>query len=412
MKNYEEVTKNVFRKSEELIARNERRRNTIMTIGASACCLAAVCGVGTIAWNRARSTVPVESAAQFVSGEYANASGASDTVVPENPAASGDAVVIWYPPLMPPDSDTSTPIHLTTTISGFEVKDTDTVKIAPDNGQIHISEALSAAMEQYGNVDENGKEIVYRVVIGYLQDRQTIPATYELFEIESARLKEQIGFGLGFETFSSNWGAHSEHWIHADFTKSQIESFTADPNYGYVLELYDNYHGYPITDPNSEMMTFDTNDTTIIRGFEVEDSEEKIAPDNGQIHISKALNAAMEHYGDVDENGRDNIYYVVITYFQDRHTILSTEEHYERELERFKEQLAPSLIDSFAPVCGPNHEQTIFAHLTKSEIKRFTVDPSYGYAIELYEENDRVSPITDHPDSEPVVFNDGCFGTE
>lgn len=56
MKNYEEVTKNVFRKSEEIIVRNGRRRNTIITIGMSACCLAAVCGVGTIAWYRGHNT--------------------------------------------------------------------------------------------------------------------------------------------------------------------------------------------------------------------------------------------------------------------------------------------------------------------------------------------------------------------
>ncbi|MDE7400232.1 MAG: hypothetical protein K2N06_12000 [Oscillospiraceae bacterium] len=251
MKNYEEVTKNVFRKSEELIARNQRRRNTIMTIGMSACCLAAVCGVGAIAWNRARvSTVPAETtapAAQLVSDDYANAPGAGDTVVSENSAVSGDAVVVQHPPIMNPDE---TPIDYITTVSGFEVEDFDTVKIAPDNGQIHISKALQAAMDKYGAVDENGNEVIYRVVIAHLQNRQTIPATEELWEQECARLKGQTVYGLGFETYSCDWGVHSEHWIHADFTKSKIESFTADPNYGYVIDLYDNYHGYPITDPN------------------------------------------------------------------------------------------------------------------------------------------------------------------
>ena len=252
MKNYEEVTKSVFRKSEEIIARNERRRNTIMTIGMSACCLAAVCGVGTIAWYRGHNSAPVESAAQFGSGEYANAPGAGDTVTStaSNPITDNNIPTNhWNEYCYTQDDNGNFSQIVTTTIRGFEAEDSEE-KIAPDNGQIHISKALKAAMEHYGDVDENGNEIIYRGVIAYLQDRQTIPATYELWEQESARVKGQLEFGLGFETHSWDWGAHSEHWIHANFTKSEIESFTADPNYGYVIDLYDNYHGYPITDPN------------------------------------------------------------------------------------------------------------------------------------------------------------------
>lgn len=262
MKNYEEVTKNVFRKSEELIARNRRRRNTMIKIGASACCLAVIGGVGATAWSRGRNPAPEEQTA--VSDNNTIAFG-GDTDVVGNPiitdsigtwsgqtvsngnsdSTTSYAAGTWCSPIMTTDNSGSASII--THISGFEVEDTDTVKIAPDNGQIHISKALSAAMEQYGDVDENGNEIVYHVVISYLQDRQTIPATYELWEQEHMRIKEQLELGLGFETYSSDWGAHSEHWIHADFTKSEIESFTADPNYGYVIDLYDNYHGYPIT---------------------------------------------------------------------------------------------------------------------------------------------------------------------
>ncbi|MBD5111259.1 MAG: hypothetical protein HDT42_01795 [Ruminococcaceae bacterium] len=292
MKNYEEVTKSVFRKSEEIIARNERRRNTIMTIGMSACCLAAVCGVGTIAWNRARSTVPVESSAQFVSGDYANAPGAGDTVLSENSNVSGDAVVVQHPPLMAPDSDTSTPIHYITTIRGFEVEDAEE-KIAPDNGQIHISKALQAAMDKYGAVDENGNEVIYRVVIAYLQNRQTIPATEELWEQECARLKGQTVYGLGFETYSCDWGVHSEHWIHADFTKSKIESFTADPNYGYVIDLYDNYHGYPITDPN------DPNHVCF--------SHEPICSNNSADHEN--IHHEDDHTSQVTNSNSDNVHH-------------------------------------------------------------------------------------------------------
>lgn len=260
MKNYEEVTKSVFRKSEEIIARNERRRNTIMTVGMSACCLAAVCGVGTIAWNRARNTVPVESSAQFVSDDYANAPGAGDTVT----------------------STASNPIT--------------------DN-----------------NIPTN-------------------------------------------------------HWDEYCYTQDDNGNFS---------QIF----------------------TTTIRGFEAEDSEEKIAPDNGQIHISKALKAAMEHYGNIDENGNEIVYYVVITYFQDHHKILSTEEHYKKELDRFEKQLNHSLSFSFVRVCGPNHEQTIFANLTKSEIENLTADPNYGYVIELHDENDYEFPTTEHPANEQAFYD-------
>lgn len=264
MKNYEEVTKDVFRKSEELIARNERRRNTIMTIGMSACCLAAVCGVGTIAWNRARvSTVPAETtapAAQFVSDDYASTPGASDTVTSNassptivssglvNPAVSKNPSAMQG--YMIRDEISGVLKFATTSITGFKVEDTEE-KIAPDNGQIHISKALSAAMEKYGGaVTQDGFEITYQVVITYLQDRQTIPITEAFYNQESARQKEQTGRGLNFETIGWDWGAQSEHTIWADFTKAEIENFTANPNYGYVIDLYDNYHGNPITDPD------------------------------------------------------------------------------------------------------------------------------------------------------------------
>lgn len=259
MKNYEEVTESVFQKSDEIIKRNKRRRNTMMKIGASAGCLIMVGAVGVSVWANGNK-IPAESAGQFISDSAALAFGAGDKVYngafigdtgdeSSRPAGVGGLAEkiennAGDVPIMGPDFDTSVPIHYTTIIGGFEVEDNER-KIAPSNGQIHISKALNAAMEHYGDVDENGNEIVYRVVIEYLQDQQTIEPTYELFESESARVKEQqLGLGLGFETYSWDWGEHNKHCIHANFSKAQIEKFTANPDYGYVIELYDNYNGF------------------------------------------------------------------------------------------------------------------------------------------------------------------------
>lgn len=288
MKNYEEITESVFQKSEEIIKRNRRRRNTMMKIGASAGCLIVVGAVGVSVWANGNK-IPTESSGQFISDSAALAFGAGDTVyngafvgdtssrpigiggvaekIPQDsvtnsessrPAGVGGLAEkiennAGNMPIMGPDFDTSVPIHYTTIIGRFEIEDNER-KIAPPNGQIHISKALNAAMEKYGDVDENGNEIVYRVVIEYLQDQRTIEPTYELFESESARVKEQLGLGLGFETYSWDWGAHSKHYIHANFSKAQIEKFTANPDYGYVIELYDNYNGFQ-TNTNCGEMT-------------------------------------------------------------------------------------------------------------------------------------------------------------
>lgn len=266
MKNYEEVTESVFRKSDEIIKRNKRRRNTMMKIGASAGCLIVVGAVGVSVWANGNK-IPAESAGQFVAGGAVLGTG--DTVyngafvddsssrpdgvggvaekIPQDPVTGNDMII-----LSPYNGDPN--FHLTTVIGGFKTEDNER-KIAPANGQIHISKALNAVMEHYGDVDENGNEIQYHVIIEYLQDQQTIEPTYELFESESTRLKEQLGFGMGFETYSWDWGAHSEHGIFAHFTKAQIEKFTANPDYGYVIELYDNYNEFQ-TNTNCGEITF------------------------------------------------------------------------------------------------------------------------------------------------------------
>lgn len=268
MKNYEEVTESVFQKSDEIIKRNKRRRNTMMKIGASAGCLIVVGAVGVSVWANGNK-IPTESSGQFISDSAALAFGAGDTVY--NGAFVGDessrpADVGGVAEKIPQDSvmngmiilspDNDNPdFHYTTVIGGFETED-DERKIAPPNGQIHISKALNAAMEKYGDVDEYGNEIEYFVIIEYLQDQQIIDPTDELFESERERLKEPLGLDMviGFETRSCDWGAHSEHGIFARFTKAQIEKFTANPDYGYVIELYDNYNGFQ-TNTNCGEMT-------------------------------------------------------------------------------------------------------------------------------------------------------------
>lgn len=292
-----------------------------------------------------------------------------------------------------------------TFVRGFEVED-DEEKVAPDNGQIHISKALKAAMEKYGDADKNS-EIIYNVVFSYFQDRQIIPSDEEVYDREHERCKGWFSHGLN--RFSSNDadGGETEQWIFANITKSEIESFTADPNYGYVLELHENYHGYTITEPCTGLEYAGIAKKTI-SGFEVEDSEEKIAPDNGQIHISKALSAAMSEYGDADKNGNEIVYRVVIEYLKDRKTIPATEELYDKESARYKEQTGRGL--NFETYCwdfGAQSKHTVWASFTKSEIESFTADPNYGYVIDLYD-NYHGNPITD-PNIEPVVFNGGSF---
>lgn len=260
MKNYEEVTENVFRKSEEIIKQNRRRRNTIMKIGVSAGCLAIIGTVGAGAWNRGHNASPIEAVQSTESTVKQSESGSTLSVVSNSSTGGKSSIAEKIPesnsafngPIMGPDSDNSIPMTFITRIDGFEVEDNER-KIAPANGQIHISKAVSEAMRHYGDVDENNNEIIYRVVIEYLQDQQIIPATRELYDRESARLKEQRGRGLNFETYSWDWGAHSRNTIWAYFTKSEIENFTADENYGYVIELYDNYFGYPISN-NDELV--------------------------------------------------------------------------------------------------------------------------------------------------------------
>lgn len=271
MKNYEEVTESVFQKSDEIIKRNKRRRNTMMKIGASAGCLIVVGAVGVSVWANGNK-IPTESSGQFISDSAALAFGAGDKVYngafvgdessrPDGNGGLADKIpqnsATWNGMLIMSPYNDDPNFHLTTQIGGFEVED-DERKIAPSNGQIHISKALNAAMEKYGDVDEYGNEIKYFVIIEYLQDQQIIDPTDELFESERERLKKPLGLDMvgdiGLETRSWDWGAYSEHGIFAHFTKAQIEKFTANPDYGYVIELYDNYNGFQ-TNTNCGEMT-------------------------------------------------------------------------------------------------------------------------------------------------------------
>lgn len=268
MKSYEEITKNVFRRSEEIIAQKYRRRRRLITaVRTSAACL--VLAGALVFGNQINSSqgsnivltpngsLPTLAADNTeLSVVYTETNPAEITVDKNCGTDSENAnepfmTVCSLDRLTENDPEEGPQVHYPTMIFDYESDNANLnfdPKIPPQNGTVHVTQALFDAIKRYGDLDEYGCcENIYIVVIDYYVDGKHINPTEELFESERVRLQKLLGdiSGLSFEAIGRNSGETEYYDIHACLTKSQISNIgciAADENFGCVIYLRDNYY--------------------------------------------------------------------------------------------------------------------------------------------------------------------------
>lgn len=294
MKKYEEVAESVFKRSEEMIAQNKRRRrDRLINIGATVSCLAVAGAVGIGVWK----TVG-QSGAQVVSDIYLPQSGANaaasqfandeqdninedylivDRYIPSNTsgvdsigtesdaatsiessvdtstensvdtsAESSGAADIVFPAYASTTDEplvnirNGNPPNVTTVIEEYGTTNT-MPDSAPENGTFLLSDALKGAMNEYGYTDENG-DIMYRVAVDFYSNGETIDVSLPAIrEIECQRLMG-CGYQCHFETCTKDWGNIVEHHFCMMLTREQLENFPPCENYGCTFHLYGERH--------------------------------------------------------------------------------------------------------------------------------------------------------------------------
>lgn len=151
---------------------------------------------------------------------------------------------------------------------------------------------------------------------------------------------------------------------------------------------------------------------TMIFNYECEhtnlNSDPKIPPQNGTVHVTHALFDAIKRYGDLDEYGCcENKYIVVIDYYVDGKHINPTEELFESERVRLQKLLGDISGFSFETMgcnSGGTEYYDIQAFLTKSQIGCIAADESFGCVIYLRDNYYKINGIL--PNNNPYYSDD------
>ncbi len=264
MKDYNEVAKSVFERSKELIIKKNKRNMRIMTaVRTSGICLVLVSAIGFGTWwnNRQGSDIILSSNGSLptlaadnteLSAVYTETNQTEISIDKISETGSENAnepfmTVSSLDRFTESDPETHYPTMIFDYESDYSHLNSDP-KIPPENGTVHVTQALFDAVKRYGDLDEYGCcENKYIVVIDYYVNGKHINPTEELFERERVRLQKLLGdiTGLSFEAIGRNSGETEYYDIHACLTKSQISDIgciAAEENFGCVIYLRDNYY--------------------------------------------------------------------------------------------------------------------------------------------------------------------------
>ncbi|MGN1002349.1 MAG: hypothetical protein ACI4PC_06215 [Oscillospiraceae bacterium] len=248
MKDYKEVADSVFQRSEEILEKKRKRRQSGRKAGAMALCLCLVFVLGLGIWQAARpasAASPEQLAYTGDSGSGSGLDGSPDGYsIPTGEPVPGSGEVSEQDAAASPgyngsfpaysgalDGESTAPPERITMISSYGEADAAACYAVPENGSVCCSLPLAGAMEEYGS------EVLYQVVVDVFQDGQPLDAGGAAVKAEADRLAD-LGYTTVSETFYSGGVAESFTFsLHA--TLEQLTGFAANGAYGYMLFLYD-----------------------------------------------------------------------------------------------------------------------------------------------------------------------------
>ncbi|MBD5383397.1 MAG: hypothetical protein HDR72_00155 [Ruminococcaceae bacterium] len=339
MKNYEEVAESVFKRSEEMIALNKRRRrDRLINIGATVGCLAVAGAVGIGVWkNAGHGTDLIQSEIQYPAAAGSNREQSDTVSVTEHAAngiAGGDNIIGVIPDLDPPDYPT--------------LKDDPNVvgvtSESPADDPVSSAEAPASS--------SNG------AVVGV----------------------------------TPNSPADTPAWPENPSAVSISDDDIIFPAYNQP----DN--GQPTTSNGESADT--PNFLTVIEEYGTAGTISAGAPQNGTLLFTDALKGAMQEYGYTDKNG-DIQYRVVVNYYDNGQPVdVNSSAIRETEWNRLCGHGYHCEFESCGKDWGNTTEHHLCMTLTRGQLESFTPCDSYGCTICLYGEKDCM--LYDYNTSAPV----------
>ena len=219
MKNYNDVTESVFKKSEEIIKNKKIKRRKYLTVTIAVLGVCVITAASVVFINSKKSAVD-DSALYGADGAYSfEQSGNNDTSadknITEKSSASHQA-----------NAETSRPTKKDgkkKVISGYEAGSA-ACYATPGNGEFFCSYPLNEAKKKYKD------KVIYKVIIDIFSDSAF--ADEPVLANEKERLK-QIGI---YADFADHGGRRA---LTAEMSLSELDNFKPESTLGYLFFLYD-----------------------------------------------------------------------------------------------------------------------------------------------------------------------------
>lgn len=393
MRNYEEVAERVFRRGNEIIKRNKRRRRVILGVCSSAACLAVVIAVSFGEWASSRRGF--------------NAAGDIDlNWRPDAPEASASA----YAALSAGQDDPEiTENNTLTDFTGIETTGEPT-----DN-------AFNQPIETRGMIWPVGGEggvIVEKMYsdggyVGHKGIDISAPYGTPVYAAADGTVIEANGDGYnggrGLYVAIEHDDGYVTNYCHlSDVCVAPGQRVTAGDTVGEVgatgkitgESLHFEVRGADGTPLNpldflpehesaiAERIDEQPHTTTVIDDFDIGGVACYSTPENGNVIHSEPLKEAMKYYGEIDKYGGDIFYYIKVDFFKDGEFVDPGDPVIrEEEWSRISETGVQCEMMTTSANWGELNTYYFLLMLTKKEIENFAPSDGLGYIFCLVDED-------------------------
>lgn len=392
MKNYNEVANDVFEKRDRLLKQKKSRQKKAVQIGLPVVCICAV--VAVISGVKAHPDTAPEQAAEIVSATVAAVQTTQktenkilvNTVLPEN--VGMNSICDFYVDINDYVPMTKDELR---TFYGTEI-----FPRVPDDMAEYVGHLGAGSSRSYGIYRANGGtgEVTHdNQLIMYVNREAEGNRSLEIEVSKRFRYMSVNNFGSiythdeltkdlscsvinGVEVYiyyHSKADYYAVNFIYNDtgfsiradgFSEAEIVAVTES-----LTECGDKFKGNEYN-PNPIL--------PMIRDFEGEPLNAKVAPENGIVIMTPALQNAMEHYGDEAK------YNVCITVCKSRKALDIRSDEVTAERERLVELGYITFLENY---WSGEESTTVFGcHFSYEELQNFTVSEDYGYILYLYDE--------------------------
>ncbi len=392
MKNYDEVANDVFEKRDNLLKQKKSRQKKAVQIGLPVICICAV--VAVISGVKSRTDTTPSQATETVSATVAAVQTTQksenkitiNTKLPENVGMS--SICDFYIDINDYVPMTKDELR---TFYGTEI-----FPKVPDDMAEYIGHLGAGSSRSYGIYRANGGtgEVTHdNQLIMYVNREADGNRSLEIEVSKKYRYMSVNNFGSiythdeltkdlscsvinGVDVYiyyHSKANYYAVNFIYNDtgfsiradgFSEAEVVAVTES-----LTECGDKFKGNEYN-PNPML--------PMIRDFEGEPLNAKVAPENGTVIMTSALQNAMEHYGDEAK------YNVVITICKSRKALDIRSDEVAAERERLAGLGYITFLENY---WDGEESTTVFGcHFSYEELQNFAASEDYGYILNLYDE--------------------------